>query len=108
MADLSDDELYLSALRAVWRGEVGHASTRSNSSAQSTPREALLRAQAAFLLATLSGDKEAAGSAVEALQECSSVCKRAEAPESWSGWMASWVVTPAPQEATSIHALSEL
>ena len=73
-----------------------------------TPQATILRAQSAFLIAALSGDKNAAGKAIDALKECSNLCKQAESPETWTGWVTSWVVAPEPQEATAVRALSDL
>ena len=97
----------LKTLRLVWQGDVRTAESLL-ADAPKTPRTALLKGMASFLLAALSGDKEQAGKAVKSLQECSSVCKAAEAPDTWSGWAASWIISPEPQEATAIRAISEL
>ena len=99
-----DDAAAYRVLRSVWMGDV----RAPDDLVADTPRAALLKGMAAFLIAALTGEKEAAANAVQALRESARVCKVAETPETWRGWAASWVYAPEPQEATAARAITEL
>ena len=110
--DPLDDNQAMYVLRCIWRGDVWSADAILGSTPDGSLRASLLRAQRAFLLAAVSGEREAASRAVEALEACTTLCAAVEAPETWSAWAASWVYTtdlsPEAQEAAAIRSGAEL
>ena len=102
-AETLDDATTIAALRLVWSGDVRGAEAVLKDAPAESPRSALLRGMAAFLVAAISGDKAAAGRAVAALRECARVCKLAEAPDTWRGWASSWVVHRGPSTIPGVR-----
>ena len=110
--ELSNAEAHRIALEG-WAGDLTTTANSLAAGPQGSVRLKVLKAQAAFLRAGLTGDKEDATSTVQACQEAIRACKEVEAPVGWGSWAASFVVSLEPQsaparEAAALRALSEM